>query len=325
MSDRYFKACFRSEDQSLFPAQPFPDKLRITFVLLVLSRPFLNRRLLINQTKLVGENATIPCAEFSGIGCNLTFKWIKWNCNPKFKLLDNGVNEVGGLDSLRLLHLPRHWSKQYKQAHKTFNDLRFTNLRPEQSGFYTCYVENHFGSDYATMFLDVKRNKGEFSSLKGFQCKNTSWLQLMKELWEWWKPVFKFLKQISWERKEFFQKFICWLASFSSLFVINPFMHNVVKWPDILKQFCSGTLQNCFSMCGHFTTLCMKGLTPFIFLPWNLFNISNRSFDHETVSLEKTVGHHLWRNLLRVYIVSSFKAVISLLFPMFYKIIPLWS
>ena len=30
-------------------------------------------------------------------------------------------------------------------------------------------------------------------------------------------------------------------------------MH-VVKWPHILKQFCSGTLQNCFSMCGHFTT-----------------------------------------------------------------------
>ena len=37
-------------------------------------------------------------------------------------------------------------------------------------------------------------------------------------------------------------------------------MHNVVKWSNILKQFCSGTLQNCFKMCDHFTTLCMKGL-----------------------------------------------------------------
>ena len=33
------------------------------------------------------------------------------------------------------------------------------------------------------------------------------------------------------------------------------------KWLNILKQFYSRKLQNCFSMCGHLTTLRMKGLS----------------------------------------------------------------
>ena len=36
-------------------------------------------------------------------------------------------------------------------------------------------------------------------------------------------------------------------------------MHNIVKWQNI--NFVVFTLQDFKSMFGHFTTLCMKGLT----------------------------------------------------------------
>ena len=38
-------------------------------------------------------------------------------------------------------------------------------------------------------------------------------------------------------------------------------MHDFEKWPHVLQQFCSVSLQNCFNMCDHSVSLCIKALT----------------------------------------------------------------
>ena len=43
------------------------------------------------------------------------------------------------------------------------------------------------------------------------------------------------------------------------LLYFNPFMHNVEKWPNILKTSC-GLDTSRFSKYGHFLTLCIKGI-----------------------------------------------------------------
>ena len=41
---------------------------------------------------------------------------------------------------------------------------------------------------------------------------------------------------------------------------VNPFMHNVVKWPNIFLKFCAVNTSRFLNMFGHFITLCMKEL-----------------------------------------------------------------
>ena len=39
---------------------------------------------------------------------------------------------------------------------------------------------------------------------------------------------------------------------------INPFMHNVKKWPNIFKKSCAVNTASVLRMSDHFSTLCMK-------------------------------------------------------------------
>ena len=54
-------------------------------------------------------------------------------------------------------------------------------------------------------------------------------------------------------------------------------MHNVEKWPNILKK-CCGTFGHFSTLCKHFSTLCKKGLKQYFAsyrLHWALYPVNN--------------------------------------------------
>ena len=53
---------------------------------------------------------------------------------------------------------------------------------------------------------------------------------------------------------------------------LNPFMRNVVKWPNILLKSCGVYIAKFESIFGHFTTLCMKGLNQI--LQWSITDLT---------------------------------------------------
>lgn len=123
------------------------------------TRPFLERGNIQNKTVPVGTNTTIPCYELIS-GTLPDFRWLKWKHYINDSILDFLVKEAGGMDQyIQVLK-----TENYKQISKLAgnNDRRLygvelvlNNARKSDSGWYTCLVSNHIGSDYASMYLNV--------------------------------------------------------------------------------------------------------------------------------------------------------------------------
>ena len=123
------------------------------------TRPFLERGNIQNKTVPVGTNTTIPCYELIS-GTLPDFRWLKWKHYINYAILHFLVKEAGGMDQyIQVLK-----TENYKQISKLAgnNDRRLygvelvlNNVRKSDSGWYTCLVSNHIGSDYASMYLNV--------------------------------------------------------------------------------------------------------------------------------------------------------------------------
>ena len=123
------------------------------------TRPFLERGNIQNKTVPVGTNTTIPCYELIS-GTLPDFRWLKWKHYINDSILDFLVKEAGGMDQyIQVLK-----TENYKQISKLAgnNDRRLygvelvlNNARKSDSGWYTCLVSNHIGSDYASIYLNV--------------------------------------------------------------------------------------------------------------------------------------------------------------------------
>ena len=115
---------------------------------------------------IVGSNTTIDCYELI-TGTIPDFRFIKWKVKPDMSLLNEMISDssfekkyVELLDPGGYESISKKTSRINEQNLLYGVQLRLQNVSVNDSGYYTCLVSNHIGSDYVTMYLDVRKNTG---------------------------------------------------------------------------------------------------------------------------------------------------------------------
>lgn len=93
--------------------------------------------------------------------------WLKWKRNINDSVLDFLIKNRDVVDEYLEVIRPR--PDLYKQVSKYQRrtslkskfglELVLQNLTINDSGWYTCLVSNHIGSDFSSMYLNVIENK----------------------------------------------------------------------------------------------------------------------------------------------------------------------
>ena len=127
------------------------------------ARPYIEKGMPVNHTRFIGETAILPCYELMG-GTLPDFRWLKSKQNITKPLLDFLLEEHE--DVSKYVEILR--AELYKQVSKRSDagviygvELILKNLTRNDSGWYTCLVSNHVGSDSLNMNLNVVERKGK--------------------------------------------------------------------------------------------------------------------------------------------------------------------
>lgn len=132
------------------------------------ARPYIERGMLVNHTRFIGETATLQCYEVIS-GTMPDFRWLKGKQNFSKSFLNFLTKKPE--DVHKYVEILR--AELYKQvSKKTRSDagviygveLVLPNLTRNDSGWYTCLVTNHVGSDFLSMYLNVIEGKGKIHS-----------------------------------------------------------------------------------------------------------------------------------------------------------------
>ena len=132
------------------------------------TRPFLERGDIENKTAPVGTNTTLPCYELIS-GTIPDFRWLKWKHYVNYSILNDLPKDSKDMgEYLQVLK-----AENYKQVSKPAGsndrvlygvELVLNNVTVNDSGWYTCLVSNHIGSDYASMYLSVGESTSKLLS-----------------------------------------------------------------------------------------------------------------------------------------------------------------
>ena len=120
---------------------------------------------LVNQTKFVDETATVPCYEILFGGAIPDFVWLKWKRNINDSVLDFFIKNRDVVDEYLEVIRPDLYKQVSRYQSRTSLKSKFgvelvlQNLTINDSGWYTCLVSNHIGSDFSSMYLNVIENK----------------------------------------------------------------------------------------------------------------------------------------------------------------------
>ena len=129
------------------------------------ARPYIERGMLVNQTKFVGETTALQCYELKSATLP-DFRWLKGKQNFSKSFLDFLVKKVE--DNHKYVEVLR--AELHNQVSKNVQsnagliygiELVLQNLTKNDSGWYTCSVSNHFESDFLSMYLNVVERKGK--------------------------------------------------------------------------------------------------------------------------------------------------------------------
>lgn len=132
------------------------------------ARPYIERGMIVNQTRFIGETATLQCYEVIS-GTIPDFRWLKEKQNFSKSFLNFLTKKPEDVN--KYVEILR--AELYKQvSKKTQSDagviygveLVLPNLTRNDSGWYTCLVTNHVGSDFLSMYLNVIEGKGKIHS-----------------------------------------------------------------------------------------------------------------------------------------------------------------
>ncbi|XP_065650012.1 fibroblast growth factor receptor 1-A [Hydra vulgaris] len=141
--------------------------------------PYLEKGLQ-NQTVFVGSNTTIDCYELIS-GTIPDFRFLKWKVKPDMNLLNEMISDstfkkkfVELLDPGSYDSVSKKTSRMNEQNNLYGVQLRLQNVSVNDSGYYTCLVSNHIGSDYVTMYLDVRSNTDHMQLQKKTNIVSTS-------------------------------------------------------------------------------------------------------------------------------------------------------
>ena len=141
--------------------------------------PYLEKGSFKNRTAYIGQNISIACYELIS-GTLPDFRWLKWKIKPNVTILNKyidqervGVDNVLGLLRADQYHqIVKQTDRREESEKRLFGvELLLTNLTRQDTGWYTCLVSNHIGSDYITMYLDVKDKRGKNVIIIGVEPK----------------------------------------------------------------------------------------------------------------------------------------------------------
>lgn len=131
----------------------------------VRASPYIEKASVKNQTVVVGDSVLIPCYELI-TGTIPDFRWFKWAGTFNETLLAKLLKDELGVEAfdekvIKVIH-----GKFYRPKRKvTYRvgkllvrgvGLHLTNVTQDERGFYTCVATNHIGTDYASMYLEVR-------------------------------------------------------------------------------------------------------------------------------------------------------------------------
>lgn len=122
------------------------------------ARPYIERGMLVNQTKFVSETTALQCYELKSATLP-DFRWLKGKKNFSKSFLDFLVKKVEDLRA----ELHKQVSKNVQSNAGVIYgiELVLQNLTKNDSGWYTCSVSNHFESGFLSMYLNVVERKGK--------------------------------------------------------------------------------------------------------------------------------------------------------------------
>ncbi|XP_057295092.1 fibroblast growth factor receptor 3-like [Hydractinia symbiolongicarpus] len=117
-----------------------------------------------NQTRYVGENASISCYTVTVHTESIHFGWLKWKSSlnktflRKVKHLrtnDIEYNEFKLLNSTLVKRTTNAMRSNMERVTFFGSKITLVNVKLNDAGYYTCLVSNHLGSDSVSAYLNV--------------------------------------------------------------------------------------------------------------------------------------------------------------------------